>query len=148
MISRNEAGSRPSIVLLNVMVSPLATSRASTRVTLGFGMRMSTSRLKWAFSEPLLCRECQRGFTDVFLDFYLEKYDLFSRTGEVAFFACGFNDFDFIIGFNVHGNILDVLFHGEQGYRNFDHVSGVNRRGIVTLSINGLLTLELCEAEP
>ena len=75
------------------------------------------------FFRTALCREGQRGFTDVFLDFYLEKYDLFSRTGEVSFFACGFNDFDFIIGFNVHGNILDVLFHGEQGHRNFDHVS-------------------------
>ena len=75
------------------------------------------------FLRTALCREGQRGFTNVFLDFYLEEYDLFSRAGEVGFFACGFNDFNLIVGLDVHGNILDVLFHGEQGYRNFDHVS-------------------------
>ena len=75
------------------------------------------------FFRTALCREGQRGFTNVFFDFYLEEYDLFSRAGEVGFFACGFNDFNLIVGLDVHGNILDVLFHGEQGYRNFDHVS-------------------------
>lgn len=76
---------------------------------------------KWAF-RAALCREGQRDLP-MFSDFYLEEYDLFSRAGEVGFFCSRFNDFDLIVGFDVHGNILDVLFHGEQGYRNFDHVS-------------------------
>lgn len=123
MISRNEAGSKPSIVLLNVMDSPLATSRASTRVTLGFGTRMSTSQLKWAFSEPLCAVKVNVDLPMFSLIFTLKNMIWFSRAGEVSFFARGFNDFDLIVGFDVHGNIFDVLFHGEQGYRNFDHVS-------------------------
>ena len=81
------------------------------------------------FLRAALCHEGQRGFTDVFLDFYFEEDDLFSRTGEVSFLARGFYDFDFIVGLDVHGNLLDILFHGEQGYRNFDHVSRSKQAG-------------------
>ena len=73
MISRNEAGSRPSIVLLNVMVRHLPPSRASTRVTLGFGTRMSTSQLKWAFSEPLCAVKVNVDLPMFFLDFTLKN---------------------------------------------------------------------------
>ena len=76
-----------------------------------------------------LCRESQGRFPDILFYFDFEEHDLLARACEMNLFAGRFDDLDLVVGFDVHGHVLDVVFHREQGDGDFDHVSRGEQAG-------------------